>query len=264
MKNKLHQAIHYLKHTLVATRKGHGVHSPFAYRLCEEVFYNRHPFYAFEHLAAERKKLLQDKHLILMKDFGAGSNTFRSNERRVCDICRHGISSKKQSEILYRLINFLQSKTIVELGTSIGLNTMYLASVHPGNHVVSIDACDDLIAYARQLSKANNLMNITFMCDMFDGALPTVLQKYAPFDLVYIDGNHSYEATVAYFHTLLQCLHQDAVIVFDDIYWRAGMTKAWQEIKSHPAVKLSIDTYHSGYVFFKEELKEQQHFRFWV
>lgn len=80
------------------------------------------------------------------------------------------------------------------------------------------------------------------------------------FDLIYLDGNHTYEATINYFKTLLSHVHDSSVMIFDDIYWSEGMTKAWEEIKAHPAVTVTIDLFKLGLVFFRKENKEKEDF----
>lgn len=264
MNSKLPQIVSYIKHYFKAHRKGHGVHSPFAYRLCEEVFYNKHPFYAFEQLKTTRKKLLKDEQTINMEDFGVGSQVFKSKQRKINAIARHGISSRQQSELIFRLMNFMHSEKALELGTSLGLNTLYMASTNANTQVISVDACNDLINYAEQLAKKNKIKNIKFVNAKFEEALPIIISQSPDIDFVYIDGNHSYEASLHYFNALLKISGNNSVFVFDDIYWSEGMTKAWQEIKAHPKVKLSIDTFYTGFVFFKDELKEKLDYRFFI
>ncbi|WZL88411.1 class I SAM-dependent methyltransferase [Salinimicrobium sp. 3283s] len=79
------------------------------------------------------------------------------------------------------------------------------------------------------------------------------------FDLLFIDGNHQKEATLSYFEKLLPTVHNDSVMIFDDIHWSKGMEEAWEEIKAHPKVKVSIDTFQWGLVFFRRE-QEKEHF----
>ncbi len=264
MKIKWHQIKHYLRHYFIAHRKGHGVHSPFAFLLCEEVFYNQQQFYAFENLIRLRKALLQDNTKIKMEDFGAGSQIFTNKVRLVKNIAKSGISNQKQSELLFRMINFLNAKVCLELGTSIGLNTLYMASVNKNNRVISIDACADLYDYAKNLAKKNKLENIEFINAKFDAVLTEIIEKNKSLDFIYIDGNHSYEATMRYFNFFVEKVNTNTVIVFDDIYWSPGMTKAWDEIKGNQKVKLSIDTFFMGFVFFKEEIKEKIDFKFFI
>lgn len=260
----LHQLKYYLKHFVLAKRNGHGIHSPFAYRLCEEVFYNNELFHDFEELSGIRGELLENETILEIQDFGAGSKTFRTNNRKVKDIALKGISSEHQSELLYRLMNFLNCRNALELGTSLGLNTLYLAKVRKDATIISIEGSRALYEFAGGLSKKNEVNNIRFLNGTFEKALPEVLAGLAQLDLLYIDGNHTYEATLDYFHQALLKKHSGSVFIFDDIYWSPGMTKAWEEVKKHSSVKLSIDTFHFGMLFFKEEIKEKVDLRFYL
>lgn len=255
---------HYIRHLLKAKQDGHGVHSPFAYRLCEEVFYNHKAFYEFENLENLRTQLLKNNTILEIRDLGAGSKHLASRFRKVAHIAKHGISSTKQSQLLFRLINYFDFKTIVEFGTSLGLNALYLAQARKQGEVYSLEGSESLYRFANELARNAGVTNIHFLQGNFDSLLPELLQNLNSVDLAYIDGNHSQEATLRYFEALLQKINPNSVLVFDDIYWSEGMHRAWEEIKKHPRVSLSIDTFYSGYVFFREEIKEKQHYRFLI
>ena len=259
-----HQIKKYIQHYFAAKRNGHGVHSPFAYELCEQVFYNHSHFYDFDELKKIRTTLLEDETEITIEDFGAGSKTFSSNKRKINDLTKKGTSTIKQSETLYKLINFLNCKTSVELGTSIGLNTLYMANANKNGQVYTIEGSNSLFEFAKTLASKNNINNIEFIHSKFDEALPKVLQKINSLDLFYVDGNHTYEATINYFNLALSKKNNTSVFIFDDIYWSKGMTKAWEEIKKHPSVTLSIDTFNFGLVFFREEVKEKVGLKFYL
>jgi predicted O-methyltransferase YrrM len=254
---KWHQIKHFIWHFITAKRKGHGVHSPFAYQLCEEVFYNHNHFYAFEQLAKTRAQLLSDETLITVEDYGAGSHVLKDKQRKVKDIAAKGISTRKQSELMYRLVNFLNCKTCIELGSSLGLNTLYLAKVNANTKVISIEGSKELHRFAKKLASKHQIRNCEFIQAKFDEILPDVLEQLVKLDFFYIDGNHTYEATLNYFKLGLPKHTSHSVFVLDDIYWSPGMTKAWQEINQHPSVSLSIDLFYFGLVFFKEEVKEK-------
>lgn len=259
-----HQISHYLRHFFVARRKGHGIHSPFAYQLCEEVFYNTQSFYDFELLDSVRDKLLQDNTSITVEDFGAGSKTFRTNTRHINSIAAKGISTRRQSEILYRLMNFLKCRNALELGTSLGLNTLYLAKVDAGASVTTIEGSKMLHEFAKALAQKNRVHNIRFIHAVFDEALPALLAENRTLDLLYVDGNHTREATLSYFKQALSKKHEGSVFIFDDIYWSSGMTEAWKELKAHPAVSLSIDAFHFGLLFFRPEIKLKVNLRLYL
>ena len=259
-----HQVKYFIKHFFSAKRNGHGIHSPFAYQLCEEVFYNSEAFYDFKPLSALRNTLLANETEIKIEDFGAGSKTFKSNRRKVKDIAAKGISTTQQSELLYRLMNFLKCRNAIELGTSLGLNTLYMARVNKNTPVISIEGSRELFEFAEKLAKNQKVNNIQFMHSVFEEGFPKALNTLQELDLLYIDGNHTCEATLHYFELALAKKHKDSVFIFDDIYWSPGMTEAWEKIKKHPDVSLSIDTFYSGLVFFKEEFKEKVDLKFYI
>jgi predicted O-methyltransferase YrrM len=260
----LHQIKHFIKHFFTAKRKGHGIHSPFAYQLCEDVFYNTNTFYDFKILNDLRKTLLANELEIEIEDFGAGSKTFKTNKRKIKEIAEKGISTRDQSELLYKLINFLKCKNVIELGTSLGLNTLYLAKANKEATISSIEGSLSLFDFAAQLAKKNGVQNARFIHSVFDVALPEIFHEMKWLDLFYVDGNHTYAATCHYFKMALEKKHPDSVFIFDDIYWSKDMTRAWEEIKQHPSVSLSIDTFYFGMVFFKEEIKEKVDLKFYL
>jgi predicted O-methyltransferase YrrM len=77
--------------------------------------------------------------------------------------------------------------------------------------------------------------------------------------MVYIDANHRYEPTLRYFDALVKYCTPDAVLVLDDIHWSAEMEKAWEKIKQHEKVTLTIDIFDAGLVFFTP-LYTKQHY----
>jgi predicted O-methyltransferase YrrM len=82
-------------------------------------------------------------------------------------------------------------------------------------------------------------------------------------DFAYFDANHRFEPTVQYFEDCLPYIQNDSVFIFDDIYWSEGMTRAWEHIKAHPRVTLTVDLFWIGLVFFRtEQVKEDFVLRF--
>ena len=90
-------------------------------------------------------------------------------------------------------------------------------------------------------------------------AVEKELKEHNQLDFVFFDGNHKKKPTLSYFKQCLEVAHEDSIFIFDDIYWSTEMTEAWQEIKKHPKVTLSIDCFEMGIVFFKKE-QAKEHF----
>lgn len=257
--NTLSNISHYLKYYLNA-KSAHGVHSPFVYKFVTELLESRNEdYYQFKELDKVRADLLNNHSEIEIKDFGAGSKVFKGNTRKISDIAKHGISQKKFSELYFKLVNFTYAQFIVELGTSLGLNTLYLAKANSKAVVYSIEGCPEIARFAEELFKKNNA-KVSLINDTFENAFPRLLKEIPKLDLLYVDGNHNYRSTTAYFKMALEKKHNDSVFIFDDINWNDEMRKAWKEIKMHPEVTLSLDLYYAGIVFFRKEQKEKEHF----
>ena len=225
-----------------------------------ELIKNEHPFGDFEELNTIRKQLQTNATPIEVTDFGAGSKKLYSNKRPINQIAKHGIAQKKQAEFLYRLLNKFAPETIVELGTSIGLTSLYLSKALPKSSVYTIEGCPNLYQFSKQLFKDQPNSNITSINGNFNNELPKLLSKINSLDFLYIDGNHAYEPTMNYFKMALEKKNTNSIFVFDDIYWSEGMQQAWKEICAHKDVTLSLDLFYFGVVFFRTENKEKEHF----
>lgn len=256
--SKLHQIKHYILHALKASHGGHGVHSPFVYSLCEEVFYNDAKLYLFPYLSLKREQLLKDSTWITMEEHGAGSLKFTSSQRRVSEITKYGISQEKQSEMLSKLISYLKIETCLELGTSVGLNALYLAS--SGAQVHTIEGCKGLYEFAKTLNQQPHFEKLHHHYGLFDDVFPQLLAQSKSPLFVYIDGNHTYEATLKYVNWCMQHANAYTVIALDDIYWNAQMTNAWNKVREMEQVTISIDLYTTGLLFFRNEPREKIHY----
>jgi predicted O-methyltransferase YrrM len=255
----LKQVLKYINYRLTAYTE-HDVHSPFVYDSYTELINNKNPYGDFERLDALRKKLLATNTLLDITDFGAGSKKLHSNKRSVSRIARHGIAQKKQAEFLYRLVNKFTPKTIVELGTSLGLTSLYLAKANSQAKVYTLEGSESLVAFSKELFKKEKAGNIISVQGNFNTELPKLLENLETVDCLYIDGNHAYEPTLRYFDMALAKKLAGSVFIFDDINWSEDMQKAWQVIIAHKEVRLSFDFFHFGIVFFRTEQKEKEHF----
>ena len=251
--------LNYINYRLIAFNE-HDVHSPFVYDFYMELIKNKNPFNDFEELNLIRSQLLKDETELKITDFGAGSKKLNFATRKIKDITKNGIAQKKQAEFLYRLINKFKPETIVELGTSIGLTTLYLAKPIKKSSVYSVEGCSEIYKFANQLILKSKVTNIKTCNGNFNDEFPKLLSEIENLDLLYIDGNHSYEATLAYFKIALTKKNKQSIFIFDDINWSNGMQKAWKEICINKEVRLSFDFFHFGIVFFRTEQMEKEHF----
>jgi predicted O-methyltransferase YrrM len=258
MVSKLWQGKEFLQYLLRSFHL-HGIHSPFVYQLNEQVFQEKTPYYAFEEIESIRAKLLLTTKSIAVKDLGAGSKTNRKADRKINEIAKTALKSPAKAQLLFRLAHYLKPVTILELGTSLGITTAYLAKALPSSSISTIEGAEEVAKVARINFDKLQLKNIQLIVDNFDDALQQELQKTGKAEFVFFDGNHRKEPTINYFEQCLTYAEENSVFIFDDIYWSAEMKEAWQEIKKNPRVSLSIDLFDLGLVFFKKG-QAKEHF----
>jgi predicted O-methyltransferase YrrM len=250
----MYQLLQYFKFLGSSTNQ-HGVHSPFVYDLVTNCLYDTTTHEAYAKLKAYRKSLCSNKTLLHISDFGAGSKVFKSNQRPVNRIAKTSGTSLKRAQLLLRIVQYLQPTQILELGTSLGIATQALALGTPKATITSIEGCPATAAFAKQHLSSFAINNTNLKQGRFEEHIPKLAQQ--PWDLVFIDGNHQGEATLKYFEALLASVHNDTIFIMDDIYWSKTMTDAWETIKQHPKVTVTIDTFFWGLVGFrKEQAKE--------
>ena len=237
------------------------VHSPFVFKFVQAVLEDNRWFYAFSRVEPVRAAMLQNYKRIQVEDFGAGSQVIKGKERKISEIASSSLSPKHTCRRLFRIVNFLQPKTILELGTSLGVSTLYMAQALSKAKVITIEGSPVIAQLAKRNFKQLHAKNIELKVGQFKTELPRVLATINQLDLVYLDGNHRYAPTLAYFEQCLEYAHSGTVFILDDIYWSAEMLKAWKELKSHPRVTLSIDLYFQGLLFLRDEGVETQHFK---
>ena len=259
----MYQLFAYLRYWL-RSGNAHGLHSPFVYGLYTTVIRHDGEFRAYGRIEWRRRKLLQSAEKITVTDFGAGSQVAGAGgtQRRVSAIARHAAKPPRLAQLLFRLVNHFQPATTLELGTSLGLTTAYLAAASSRQQVITFEGCPSTAAVARETFTRLRLRNVRLVEGNLDQTLPATLAALnKPVDFVFFDGNHRYEPTLRYFEQCLANAHENSVFVLDDIHWSAEMERAWDAIKAHPAVTVTVDLFYVGLVFFRKTQPRQD---FWL
>lgn len=268
--SKVRTAISYLKYFFRAQTK-HDIHSPFVFNLLTTVIQNNELYYLYGPIEKLRNELLNDPAEVKVADLGAGSVVLKTSTRKISDIARHSLKPAKFGQLLFRLVNHFKPNTILELGTSLGITTLYMAMANSQTRVVSIEGSETIAQYARRNFEKLGIKNIQLTVGNFDDVLQSQLNGLNQLDgsasltasLVFFDGNHRKEPTLRYFEQCLQYANNNSVFVFDDIHWSEDMEQAWECIKKHERVTLTIDLFFIGIVFFrKEQVKEHFVVRF--
>jgi len=251
---QLNSFLQFLWHS----KNEHGVHSPFVFSLVTRCFYDKKKKPEYTIIKDYRKALLKNKNTISVTDFGAGSRVFKSNKRQISRIAQTAGISSKRAKLLFRITHYLQPKSILEIGTSLGLATSALALGNPKAKLTTLEGCPETSKIVIEQLEKSNFENVSTITTQFESFFISN-QLDTNYDFIYFDGNHSKEATLAYFEQLLPTINNETLWIFDDIHWSKDMEEAWEQIKEHPKVRVTIDTFQWGLVFFRKE-QAKEHF----
>jgi predicted O-methyltransferase YrrM len=256
--------IPYLRH-LIRSRSRFDIHSPFIYEIYRDILTDKRKYPQYQIIESTRRKLLKDHSTIIKTDFGqlTGVKNGSGSKVSIRKITMDSSVSPVNGQLLFRLAAYFKPRTILELGTSVGISTLYLAFGSPGAEIISIEGCPETLGVARKNFEQSGLKNIRTVQGAFDMVLPGVLRDNPSFDFVFIDGNHRKEAVLSYFQKIQKHISGSSILILHDIHWSEGMEQAWKEIRSDPSVTVTIDLFQLGLVFFKESLSREEFIIHW-
>ncbi len=191
--------------------------------------------------------LENDTTRVIAADFGAGSRVKKTN-RTIGDITRMTGVNPHFGRLLYRMTNFYKPSMIIELGTATGISTFYLAAGNPNAEVITVEGNSQLAALASKNFRRSKCKNITVINSSFDDVLQQLVNYMAGNTFVFIDGNHTRDATLRYFNAFADA-GKKPVLIFDDINWSTDMRSAWRKIRSQAKTGIIIDLFQMGIYF---------------
>lgn len=248
----------YIKYLFSAKSK-HSAQAPFLYNFITKVLNSRSYDSNVKEIEQLRKELCSSEESIRITDFGAGSNVNNKTIRKIKDIAKNSAKNEKFGKLLYRIVQFYKPKNILELGTSLGISSLYLAKADNKSQVFTFEGCPETAKIAEKNFKKLNAKNLNITIGNFNKTLTSRLNEIKTIDLVFIDGNHQRKPTINYFEQCLKYANNNTIFIFDDIYWSEEMEKAWGYIKAHSKTKLTIDLFFFGIVFIKSELSKENY-----
>jgi predicted O-methyltransferase YrrM len=234
---------------------GHGIHSPFLFRLINEVFAKDMDYEALRKIENYRQSLNSHSGKLVISDLGALSNRLPVI-KKVKTIAEKESISHHYGKLLYNLAREFNPANTIELGTCLGVGTLYLALGNPGGKVISIEGSPEKSSLASSMLQ-KYAPNAEVITGNFDDQLPEVLQSSGKADLVFIDGNHKKEFTLKYLDDILVYSHDDTVLIFDDINWSPEMMEAWRDVQNHPKTRVCLDLFRIGIVLLNPKLQKE-------
>jgi predicted O-methyltransferase YrrM len=223
------------------------------------VMSDKHAYRVWEDIENVRARMLVSDQVVEFVDYGSGvgrKGEGAKGEKRVKDIAKGSLARAKYAQMLFRLVNWLghqlreenRGLTIVELGTSLGVTTAYLAGVDTRDKVYTYEGCEAVAKIAKENWNVLGMNNISCLVGPIDAEQLRGGLEYI--DVAFVDANHTYEASMKYFDVLAQKVHEKSVVVMDDIHHSEEMERAWKEICADERVTSTIDLYQMGLVFF--------------
>lgn len=258
MKTIFFRIISYIKFIFSSkSSKGFGIHSPFVFDFTIKVLNNNNKKSGITEIENLRKELLNTTEIIEVEDFGAGSKKITTKDRKISEIAKYSSTTVKNGMLLYNIIQYFNCENAVELGTSLGIGTSYLAFADKNLKIYTIEGSENIYHKAKSNFEKLGLTNIFQYNELFDDVLEVILSKITKNDFIFIDGNHREEATLKYFDKIMPYCHKKTVILLDDISWNKEMRNAWETIIKNPKVTISIDLFFQGIIFVNDDFQKQ-------
>lgn len=239
-------------------RTCYDIHSPFVSSFLEQTLEDRRHYYVFDDIVTLREKLALNDDPVEIVDHGAGSQLGNNPSSTVRRIAHNSAITPVAGRLLFRIVKFVHPKRLLELGTSLGVSAAYQLAATQSEEMITIEGNPAVATLAAKNLETAGYPEVQVISSTFSEALPGLIADQKRFDFFHFDGDHRYQATKDYFNQCLQMCHNNSVICIGDIYWSAEMAKVWQELRNHPKVRLSIDVFHFGLLFFRTEQIEKE------
>ncbi|MEO6190286.1 MAG: class I SAM-dependent methyltransferase [Saprospiraceae bacterium] len=225
------------------------LHAPSFYNLAQTVFEKKDYYYDFDILHNIYYEVINNKDCIHPNPFADQRN---QSHKSIGDFALRALHNPKELQKLYKLVRWFKPKSILELGGCMGVSSLCLRLASYNAEIISIEGNEQFVEVAKNNSQNQILKPIKFIHSLFEPALETLLDK--KFDMVILDGDHSYDATITLINKLLPLLEENSMILMDDIHWSSGMYKAWKEIKRNKRFSSSLEALRWGLLFTNKSL----------
>ncbi|MDR2010408.1 MAG: class I SAM-dependent methyltransferase [Bacteroidales bacterium] len=197
-----------------------------------------------------RNILSKDTNSISIKDYGAGSKTIKTSERKISDIAKTSATRVQYGSLYQKIIDNYNLTSVLELGTSLGIGTMYFALASPEVKITTIEGCNNIYGFTKERFDSLGISNVKFINGIFDDLFDDAVLEPNKYDMFFIDGNHKSESVLKYYKYIVSNLAKEqAIIIIDDINWSSDMYNAWKQIKKGSENCFLIDLFRVGIVF---------------
>ena len=252
-----HQLKAFARHWLTVVDQ-HSIHSPFFFDFYKNVIRSKESKDSFAEIEKVRTNLLSNQTELIINDLGAGSQRLNGTKRKLADIARISLAPARYARLYHDIIQYREAKNVVELGTSLGITSLYLAKGEDCR-VTTFEGSHSLADVALTNFEYFDKKNIELIEGNIQSTLPEFVQNPAKINFVLMDANHRYEPTMHYFDLMMRRLDEKSVMVIDDIHWSEEMERSWNELRHSQLVYGSVDLFRCGILFFDPALHRQHY-----
>jgi len=222
------------------SKNAHGLHSPFLFSFFNEVIKKKAKVPC--DLKLIRKQLLKKDSLLEYID-PKTDFTFRKS---ISNIAKGSLSKPNFSLFLSHLIQWQSYSTVLETGTSLGYNSLFLSKTTQAK-ILTIEGSIKIYEFANEFHVNHESQNINVVYGNIHEILSDNISLIKP-DLIFLDADHQSNSIL----NQIECIkrtHIPKCIVIHDIYWSPDMLKAWEVIVADQYFSLTIDIFEAGIIF---------------
>lgn len=199
--------------------------------------------------------------MVHIEDWGAGYGgvSIPKIEKKLSEVVKGSARSRREGELLFRIVKHYKPKTILEFGTNLGFSSLFMAKGAPQTQLFSVEGSGVLAEKARA-NHAAFQSHPQIYASTFEEFIEQEIEKLPTIDLFFLDGNHRKEPTLRYIEAILPKMEPNGIIILDDIRWSAEMEEAWNQLLNHPQLNVTLDLFSMG-ICFVNRPQAREHFK---
>ena len=244
MKYRIRKKIVYL--LKARHRHGHGIHSPFLFRLITEVMENNGNYSAYPLLKAADENVRNMLRILDMKSYHAGGiSEVKCNSQ---EIKRMHLLPERFDRLLFRLVNDFRPEGIAFYGSTFGVTLLALALADRRVQLEAQVENDHYRSFCRRLAEVYEVANI-HITETGRAVFPDFIVIQNPLNPDYCE------------RILSQILFNPAsngVIVVCGIHASAGIEDVWMKHKKDPLIRVALDLFEIGIFICRRGLQKEE------
>lgn len=249
----------YLTHRLVAKTR-HGTHSPFVYKLTDEVIYDFSAKKIDDSVEQQRKKLFDDDSSLILTENNECLGQLKLQQTTVKRLAKKLTNKKEVDRLIYRLVANRQPAVSLQIGTGLGVSAAYFSMANSRNPVKIIECEPEFSTVAQRIFSNLGIDNVELRTGNLQQLLHHTLLNSTKLDIVYFNKFKDGETLFNLFGLCLAKADENSMFIIKGIYSDPSTKTMWAKIKELPEVTVTVDLFWIGLVYFKKDQAEE-HFK---